>query len=247
VTRHHLHAELVCRALEAGKTTFVEKPLALSDEELSRIAAVVESTGNDRLMVGFNRRFSRGLREFRRHFDVESAGSALRYTVNAGRLDTTSWYNNAALEGSRFVGEGGHFIDTVSWWLSAEPVSVHASTGARGDVHVVLGYEDGSVASVDYLVNGSTRVPKEVMEVTAGGRTGRFENFQRSVVWSGRRPVVRKIRGGIDKGQATQLDEFLEAVRTGGPMPIALASLNATTAATVAAGRSLALGRPVQL
>jgi hypothetical protein len=85
------------------------------------------------------------------------------------------------------------------------------------------------------------------MEVTAGGRTARFENFQRSVVWSGRRPVVRKIRGGIDKGQATQLDEFLEAVRTGGPMPISLASLTVTTAATVAASRSLALARPVQL
>jgi predicted dehydrogenase/threonine dehydrogenase-like Zn-dependent dehydrogenase len=248
VTRHHLHAELVCRALEAGKTTFVEKPLALTDDELARIAAVVESTGNDRLMVGFNRRFSRGLREFRAQVDVESGGSVLRYTVNAGQLDSSSWYNNTTLEGSRFAGEGGHFIDTVSWWLKAAPVSVHAvSTGARGDVHVVLAYEDGSMASVDYLVNGSTRVPKEVMEVTAGGRTARFENFQRSVVWSGRRPVVHKIRGGIDKGQATQLEEFLAAVRTGAPMPISLASLTATTAATIAASRSLALARPVRL
>jgi predicted dehydrogenase/threonine dehydrogenase-like Zn-dependent dehydrogenase len=248
VTRHHSHAALVCRALEAGKTTFVEKPLALNDDELSRIAAVVETTGNDRLMVGFNRRFSRGLGDLRKQFDVDPAGSVVRYIVNAGPLDSSSWYNNADLEGSRFVGEGGHFIDTIGWWLGAEPKKVHAvSTGTKGDLHVVLSYADGSVASVDYLVNGSRRVPKEVIEVTVGGQSARFENFQRTVVWSGRRPLVHRIRGGIDKGQAAQLDQFLRAVRSGGPMPIALPSLMATTAATIAASRSLALGRPVQL
>ena len=58
VTRHHTHADLVCRALETGKAVFVEKPLALTREELQRIIDVVVRTGNDRLMVGFNRRFA---------------------------------------------------------------------------------------------------------------------------------------------------------------------------------------------
>ena len=58
VTRHHTHADLVCRALETGKAVFVEKPLALTGDELQRIMDVVASTGNDRLMVGFNRRFA---------------------------------------------------------------------------------------------------------------------------------------------------------------------------------------------
>ncbi len=58
VTRHHTHADMVCRALETGKAVFVEKPLALTREDLQRIMDVVMSTGNDRLMVGFNRRFA---------------------------------------------------------------------------------------------------------------------------------------------------------------------------------------------
>ncbi|HEY4701981.1 MAG TPA: bi-domain-containing oxidoreductase, partial [Streptosporangiaceae bacterium] len=58
VTRHATHADLVCRALETGKAVFVEKPLALTAEELDRITEVITKTGNDRLMVGFNRRFA---------------------------------------------------------------------------------------------------------------------------------------------------------------------------------------------
>ncbi|WP_230209035.1 bi-domain-containing oxidoreductase [Nostocoides sp. HKS02] len=58
VTRHHSHAEFVCRALEQGKAVFVEKPLALTREDVDRVLEVVDRTGNDRLMVGFNRRFA---------------------------------------------------------------------------------------------------------------------------------------------------------------------------------------------
>ena len=58
VTRHHTHADMVCRALETGKAVFVEKPLALTESDLERVIDVIDKTGNDRLMVGFNRRFS---------------------------------------------------------------------------------------------------------------------------------------------------------------------------------------------
>ena len=113
VTRHHTHADLVCRALETGKAVFVEKPLALTKEELERVVEVVEKTGNDRLMVGFNRRFAPLLGQLKSRFGRAGGGSVTRYLVNAGRLDADSWYRNEELEGTRFAGEGGHFIDTV--------------------------------------------------------------------------------------------------------------------------------------
>ena len=68
VTRHHSHAELVCRALETGKAVFVEKPLALTSDELDRVTEVITNTGNDRLMVGFNRRFAPLLAQMRSQF-----------------------------------------------------------------------------------------------------------------------------------------------------------------------------------
>jgi predicted dehydrogenase/threonine dehydrogenase-like Zn-dependent dehydrogenase len=248
VTRHHTHADLVCRALETGKAVFVEKPLALSDEQLTQILEVVRISGNDRLMVGFNRRFAPLLTDLRRRFGPDTGGALVRYLVNAGPLGAGSWYRNEGLEGSRFVGEGGHFLDTVSWWLGADPVEVHAVTARdQHDIHVTLRYDDGSVAGLDYVTHGNPRYPKETLEVSAGGRTARLDNFGRGTVWTGRRHATRRSFGSVDKGQAVQVARFIDAVRTGGPMPIALPSLVATTAATLAVERSLALGGPVTL
>ena len=129
VTRHSSHAELACRALEAGKAVFVEKPLALTTEELDRILDTVDATGNDRLMVGFNRRFAPLLADLKDRFGDPGGSYSLRYLVNAGQLDSTSWYLDAGKEGTRFVGEGGHFIDTLSWWLNSAPTEVYAVPG----------------------------------------------------------------------------------------------------------------------
>ena len=129
VTRHATHAGLVCRALETGKAVFVEKPLALTREETDQIAEVVEKTGNDRLMVGFNRRFAPLLRAMRKGFGAAAAPSVTRYLVNAGPLAKDSWYLNEEAEGSRFTGEGGHFIDTLSWWADTRAGEVYAVRG----------------------------------------------------------------------------------------------------------------------
>jgi predicted dehydrogenase/threonine dehydrogenase-like Zn-dependent dehydrogenase len=243
VTRHRSHADLVCRALEAGKATFVEKPLALDGEQLDRIVETINETGNDRLMVGFNRRFAPLLTDLRQRFGDHQSGAVLRYLVNAGPLDAKSWYRNETEEGSRFVGEGGHFIDTASWWLGAEPIEVSA-TGAldNKDLHIVLRYDNGSVASIDYLTQGHPRFPKETIEVCAGGQTARLDNFHRATLWSGRKSSSKRARGSIDKGQKAEIEAFVHAVRTGEPMPISWSSLVSTTSATLAAERSLAAG-----
>ncbi len=243
VTRHRSHADLVCRALEAGKAVFVEKPLALDEEQLSRVIETVRDTANDRIMVGFNRRFAPLLTDMRDRFGADQSGAVLRYLVNAGPLEAKSWYRNEAEEGSRFVGEGGHFIDTASWWLGAEPIEVSA-TGAldNHDLHIVLRYDSGSVASIDYLTHGHPRFPKETIEVCASGRTARLDNFTRATLWSGRKSTSNRARGRINKGQGQEIGAFIDAVRTGGPMPITWQSLVTTTSATLAVERSLAAG-----
>ena len=248
VTRHHTHADLVCRALEAGKTVFVEKPLALTRDETEQILAVVEKTGNDRLMVGFNRRFAPLLTDLRSRFGPQAGTAATRYLVNAGRLDSASWYLNEELEGSRFTGEGGHFIDTLSWWADSLPQQVYAVSGADPeDVQAIVQFANGASGTISYVTTGNSRFPKETLDAGSGGNSARLDNFAAASVWTGRKHSTSKARGGQDKGQRSELAQFIEASRTGAAMPISLDSLVATTRATIATAESRASGRPEQV
>jgi predicted dehydrogenase/threonine dehydrogenase-like Zn-dependent dehydrogenase len=245
VTTHQTHAQLVCRALETGKAVFVEKPLALRNDEVDKIVGTIDKTGNDRLMVGFNRRFAPLLVQMKKNFGTGSASSVTRYLVNAGPLAADSWYLNEEAEGSRFTGEGGHFIDTLSWWADSLPEEVYAVPGPQqGDVHATIRFASGSSGSIAYLTGGNPRYPKETLDATGGGQSARLDNFRSAAVWSGRRRSTTKARGGQDKGQRPEMAQFVEAVRTGAPMPIPVESLLATTRATLAVAQSLQSGRP---
>ncbi|MFI9209910.1 bi-domain-containing oxidoreductase [Streptomyces sp. NPDC053253] len=250
VTRHSSHAELTQKALLAGKAVFVEKPLALTEDEVAGVLAAVEKSGNDRVQVGFNRRFAPLLQEAKQRFGARTGPASLRYLVNAGRLEHGSWYLRQGTEGSRFAGEGGHFIDTASWLLGADPVSVYAiTTPGTDDLQVVLRYPDGSNATISYVTTGAPGFPKETLDLIADGKVLRLDDFVRASVYDGRRKrwVSSRLPQARDKGQSAELAAFVRAVRTGGPMPVPLESLVATTAATLAVRTGLAGGVPVTL
>ncbi|WP_369244886.1 bi-domain-containing oxidoreductase [Streptomyces sp. R41] len=248
VTRHSSHAELTRRALLAGKTVFVEKPLALTEDELAGVLAAVEESGNDRLQVGFNRRFAPLLQDARKRFGARTGPASLRYLVNAGQLQHGSWYLQQGSEGSRFVGEGGHFIDTASWLLDADPVSVYAvAPSGNDDLQVVLRYPDGSTATISYVTTGAPGFPKETLDLVADGKVLRLDDFVRASVYGPKKWVSSRLPKARDKGQNAELAAFIKAVRTGGPMPVPLESLVATTSATLAVQTGLACGAPVTL
>jgi len=245
VTRHHTHADLVCRALETGKAVFVEKPLALTGEELRRVSDTIVRTGNDRLMVGFNRRFAPMFTQLKSAFGPAAACCVARYLVNAGQLDADSWYRNEELEGSRFAGEGGHFIDTLGWWTDSLPAEVYAVPGPEhDDVQATVRYENGSTGVISYVTIGNPRFPKETFDAAGDGLTARLDNFRETTVWAGRRRTRTRSRGAQDKGQRQQIAQFVDACLAGTPMPIPVESLIATTRATIAVGESLISGRP---
>jgi predicted dehydrogenase len=171
---------------------------------------------------------------------------SVRYLVNAGPLAVDSWYQDAAREGSRFIGEGGHFLDVLALWTGAVPTRVHA-VGQGGDVQATLTYADGSLASLTYTTGGAARAPKELLDVSGAGRNARLDNFTSTTLWTPRGKVVRRSRLGQDKGQRAELAAFAAAVRDGAPMPIPLDSLLATTRATIAVATSLATREQVTL
>jgi predicted dehydrogenase/threonine dehydrogenase-like Zn-dependent dehydrogenase len=226
-----------------------EKPLAVNDEQLQLVIDAIGESGNDRLMVGFNRRFAPLMTEMKERTGRRTKPAMVRYLVNAGKMDATSWYLKSDSEGTRFEGEGGHFIDTVSWWLGTRPVSVsaHATPDDLDNVNATITYADGSIASITYATGGHARFPKETFEVVADGKVARLDNFSKAGVWGAGRRTANLSSRGIDKGQSIEVASFIDAVRQGRPMPISLNELVDTTRATLAVSRSLAAGEAVKL
>jgi predicted dehydrogenase len=134
----------------------------------------------------------------------------------------------------------------MSAWVGHDPGEVVAHETANGlDLHIVLRYADGSLATLTYATDGNNRYPKETLDVSGGGTNARLDNFARGTVWSRSGKDVKRSYAGQDKGQRGQVAAFVEAVRTGGPMPLTLDSLIATTRATIAEGESRVSGQGV--
>ncbi len=252
-TRHASHARLVVEALKHGKAVYVEKPLALTMEELVGIRRAVVDAGNSRLMVGFNRRFSPMVGSLVERLRAKTGPWVMSYRVSAGQLEPGSWYADRS-EGLRFTGEAGHFIDLLSCVADSRPVAVFAS-GLRPDrMHgddldnliAVLEYENGSIANLTYTTQGGTKLPKEYLEVIGSGTAVQLQNFERTMIFEGDdSKTIRATR--IDKGQSQLLGAFIDAVANGAAMPIGIDSLVDTTAATLAVLQSWQTGERVRI
>ena len=250
LTRHDLHAELVVRALEAGKHVFVEKPLCITFAELSRIAETVERLGDQcpMLMVGFNRRFAAPTQKMREFF-AGAGPLSVHYRFAPGELPKEAWPNDEDIGGGRLVGEACHAIDLVTALIGAPPVRVHAeSIGPEGvptsddRTAIVIRHANGGVSTVSYQAGGDRGGPTERIEVFGGGRTATLEGWDALELW--RSGNAEKKSYGKDKGHAAEVEAFVRACR-GGAWPISWSDLYGVTWASLAAIQSLREGRPV--
>jgi len=188
-TRHDSHAELARKALEQNKNVFVEKPLALDDDQLDGVLeAAANSTG--RLMVGFNRRFSPLARQAKEFFADSNTPLSIVYRVNAGRIPKEHWIQEPLEGGGRIVGEVCHFIDLMQFLTGALPVSVFAeSVSAKAEktvdadsVFVTLRFADGSNGCIAYVAEGDKSLPKERVEIFGGSRSFVLDDFRRATL-----------------------------------------------------------------
>ncbi|MFY7972808.1 MAG: bi-domain-containing oxidoreductase [Rubrivivax sp.] len=226
-TRHDTHAEFVLRALAAGKHVFVEKPLALTRDDLDRIASAAESASDRLLMVGFNRRFAPQVVKLRQLLAGVPGPKSFVMTVNAGAIPAQHWTQDPAVGGGRLLGEGCHFVDLLRF-LADAPIESHQATAMaaqpRDSASVTLRFADGSIGTLLYLANGSKAFPKERLEVFAAGRVLQLDNFRRlsGFGWPG---FSKMNLWRQDKGQAACAAAFVAAIRSGGPSPIPLEQL----------------------
>ncbi len=215
-TRHDSHAEIAAAALRAGKAVFVEKPLGLTREQIDD---VWEAGGGDGapLAIGFNRPFAPLSQRMREELAQVSGPLQVIIRVNAP-LPADHWLNDPDQGGGRILGEGCHFLDYANW-LCGVPLSVSAAAARESasvrtvqSASITVSYESGSVASVHYSGLGPASMPKERIEVLAGGRAWLLDDFQRLVSFdsAGSRTLEK---GSGNKGHAALMARVLAACR----------------------------------
>lgn len=247
-TPHNLHAELVIRALKADKNVFVEKPLAINEEQLKEIIAVRSET-NKSLMVGFNRRFAEICKTIRNGFKNIDEPLVINIRVNAGFIPREHWTQQPSVGAGRIIGEMCHFIDLMQFFTSAEPVKVFAESittsntrmTPEDNIAVVVKFSDGSVGNLTYLANGDKALPKESIEIFGAGNIGIINDFRDGkFIKNGK---ILKLKS-IGKGHREEVYEFLEALKEGKESPINFRSICLTTLTTFKIIDSLSTGLP---
>lgn len=233
-TRHDSHAELAERALLAGKSVFVEKPLALDEASLDAIIDASARAGKEGkapiVMVGFNRRFAPLAVKMKGMLDQLSEPKTFIVTVNSGAIPADHWTQDMEVGGGRIVGEACHFIDLLRY-LTGSPIErVHAirlgkpAGGVAEDkATIVMEFADGSHGTIHYFANGSKAFPKERIEAFGGGRILQLDNFRKLQGWGW--PGFTKATGRLDKGHSGCVAAFVAALKTGTCAPIPLDEL----------------------
>ena len=226
VTRHNSHADLTIQALNAGKNVFVEKPLALTYEELENIKTAYTASGKQ-LMVGFNRRFAPHIVKMKQLLASTQGPKSVVMLMNAGAIPADHWTQDSDIGGGRIIGEACHYIDLMRFLAGAEITSVQARCMGRASggfvtedkAAIILGFADGSFGTIHYLANGGSSFPKERVEVFASGATLQLDNFLklRGFNWKGFKKMNLMQQ---DKGQKNCAEAFAEAIRRGGEVPI---------------------------
>jgi predicted dehydrogenase/threonine dehydrogenase-like Zn-dependent dehydrogenase len=250
VTRHDTHAQLVTKALQAGKNVFVEKPLALTLEELSSIEGAYHmamiSGKNPHLMVGFNRRFSPHVQKMKALLDVIKEPKSFIMTMNAGAIPADHWTQDINIGGGRIIGEACHFIDLMRYLVGCEITSLN--TRRMGETSfletledkasITLGFADGSFGTIHYLANGASAYPKERIEVFAAGRVLQLNNFRKlqGFGW----PRFKKMNlWRQDKGQKACAQAFLSSISQGTCTPIPIDEIFEVARMTIEAATRL--------
>lgn len=245
-TRHDTHAKYVIDALHKKKNVFVEKPLAMSYEELEQVKEAYEESGQS-LMIGFNRRFAPVTVKLKKEFENIGEPLVMNFRVNAGFIPKDHWTQTEA-GGGRIVGEICHFIDLMQFFTGAKPVKVFAeciSTNnsqikSDDNIVIIVKFSDGSVGNLTYVANADKSLAKEHLEIFGGGKAGLIQDFRSGVIYKNNGEEKLKLSG---KGQKQGVQEFIRSLNEGTQSPISFESLYLTTLTTFKIQDSLITGQ----
>ncbi|WP_223550116.1 bi-domain-containing oxidoreductase [Aestuariivivens sp. NBU2969] len=247
-TRHNLHANMVIKALDKGKHVFVEKPLALNNEELEAIEESYQKS-NGTLMIGFNRRFSPHTEKIKSL--VGDAPMNIIVTMNAGAILPEVWVHNMEVGGGRIIGEACHYLDLLVYLTGSKIKAVCMNALGQNpsentdNASILVQMENGSTGVVNYFANGSKSYAKERLEVFSQEKVLIMDNFIKTTGYGTK--GFSKLKTKLDKGHKSQFGRLVEKIKEGDVGLIPYDELINVTKASFAAIQSLKEGKWIEI
>ncbi|WP_136468222.1 bi-domain-containing oxidoreductase [Flagellimonas onchidii] len=245
-TKHNTHASMVLEAIRAQKSVFVEKPLALSEDELEAIIAEYKNH-NVNISVGFNRRFAPLAKNMKKFLGNDNTPINIVATMNAGFIPADVWVHDMEVGGGRIIGEACHYIDLCTYLTGSRVKAVCMNAMGKypkensDNASILLRYENGSNAVINYFANGSKAYSKERVEVYSQERTLIMDNWRKLKSYgfkNGKNSSSKQ-----DKGHFNQFQELIKQQQKGEKAIIPFDEIVNTTRASFAAIESLKQGK----
>lgn len=243
-TRHDSHATYALQALEKGKRVFLEKPMCIHKSEFLALRSLLLQPEYPDLMVGFNRRFAPHTQKVKKV--LSGVPVSIQYRVNAGNMPADHWVHDPEVGGGRIIGEVCHFIDLCAFFAESQVASVmavalDASIQQNDTCAITLKMENGSIANISYFSNGSPKLPKEHIEIFAGGSSAVIQDFK-TLELADKNGMRKTKLQKQDKGHAAEIEAFASAVKSGKALPVSVEESLHATLVTFAVVESLRRG-----
>ena len=247
LTQHFNHADLVIKSINSGKAVYVEKPLALKVDDITRIEEAMYNAEDPKIFLGFNRRFSKASQFIKEKLNSAPA-NALNFRFSVPKLERDHWTNIKEIGGGRIVGEAIHAIDLGTYFFDSLPqnISSHSPIDKELDeahdnqVFININYANGAHAAVQYFSDTNNNLSKERLEIHGSDNSFIVEDFQ----------LMRYLIGSDDKskvfsdgkGHKQAIETFLRYVRNEVPNPFTWLEIKSVSLAGIYAQNYLNSG-----
>jgi len=255
------HADYVIKAARAGKHIFCEKPLDLSLERVQEVLDVVEETGV-KLMLGFNRRFDPEFRRIRSLVENDVVGDPQIIKITS-RDPGPPPISYIKVSGGMFLDMTIHDFDMARYISGKKVKEVYAKAtvkvdpeiGDAGDVDtavITLTFEDDSMAVIDNCRKAAYGYDQRLEVFGSKGMAQMENNFPNShklyteAGVSGDLPLHFFLER-YDASYNQEIREFIDALVSGGAMPVDGEDGLISIAMGLAAKKSVEEKRPVKM
>jgi predicted dehydrogenase len=199
-SNHASHTPHAVAALARGLDVYVEKPVAVTYEQLVQLGAAVRRSSG-RIFAGYNRPFSAAIRELRKHVQVvPGEGISLQCFVSGHQIAAGHWYRDPD-EGTRICGNVGHWLDLfvhlLNWRGLPDRLDISLTwadeTSRDDDLVIAIASDRGDVFSV-MLTSRSEPFEgiNETLNFQHGNTIGKIDDFRRMTLWQGPRLLRRR-------------------------------------------------------